>query len=973
VRFVRESGQGSQNVARQTSQEKVFDRLAVLPSQASRIKYVQRLRLMTPSTVEQLDEAVRQQLRVDLNKANGLAEAAVAIANELGHSQSTAYAQRAKANALCSRGHNHEAAELLSQAVTLFEEAGNRLETGRTLSTSIQPLILLGEYDRAHDAARKAQKIFADAGDEVRLARLEINIGNIFHRQDRFREALEHYQRAHSRLLSTKDAEGIIAALHNIAMCMSMLNEPEEALKAYEQVREFCQEREMPLAIAQADYNIAYLFYLRGRYVHAVDMLRDARRAAVKAGDGHRAALCLLDLSEIYLELNLHQEAAELAQEAYAAFEELGMRYEAAKALCHLAIAQSQDRGFRALVSFARARAMFVSEKNLVWPSLIDFYVALAYFNDGRLEESRLHCCSALVFFRDSPLKGKAALCRLLLAKLSLKAGDIPGALEECRTAGADLEGHETPILIYELQLVLGQIEQAAGNLQEAEKHYLRAKEVLERLRGGLYGDQLKISFLENRLALYEGLVDLHLVRGTSPEACEKAWNCMEQAKSRTLLELMISRAHEDTREAKSATPRIAKVREQLNWYYHRIEIEHFAEQPARSERLSSLWRLAAQSETELLHLIRELPAEQAAAEGSTAAHVSLAVLRESLGPDTTLVEYFQVRDRILATIITPNSIDVVAVTSGARVAKVLGMLQYQLAKFRLGPGYVKRFHSLLLETAQAHLHDLYKELISPIRHRLEGKHLVVVPHESLHYAPFHALFDGNQYLVDSFTVSYAPSASIYVQCRQKSANPDGTSLVLGVPNPQAPSIDDELRWTKTLLPNAKLFAGAEASEKVLRREGPRSSLIHIASHGFFRPDRPMFSGIWLGDTFLTLYDLYQLRLPADLITLSGCSTGMNAVAAGDELIGLTRGLLFAGARTLLLSLWDVNDRSTQEIMKSFYQRFFKEPNHAFALQGAMMDLRKEYPHPYYWAPFILLGNVFSGDGQPGTGNRASS
>ena len=119
-----------------------------------------------------------------------------------------------------------------------------------------------------------------------------------------------------------------------------------------------------------------------------------------------------------------------------------------------------------------------------------------------------------------------------------------------------------------------------------------------------------------------------------------------------------------------------------------------------------------------------------------------------------------------------------------------------------------------------------------------------------------------------------------------------------------------------------------------------------------------MFSGIRLGDSVLSLYDLYQLKLPAELITLSGCATGLNVVAAGDELLGLTRGLIYAGARSALLTLWDVQDRSTLEFMTSFYRHFSNEGDKGLALKKATLELRELYPHPYYWAPFVLLGSV---------------
>jgi CHAT domain-containing protein len=117
-----------------------------------------------------------------------------------------------------------------------------------------------------------------------------------------------------------------------------------------------------------------------------------------------------------------------------------------------------------------------------------------------------------------------------------------------------------------------------------------------------------------------------------------------------------------------------------------------------------------------------------------------------------------------------------------------------------------------------------------------------------------------------------------------------------------------------------------------------------------------MFSSISLGTSQLSLFDLYHLNLPSELVTLSGCGTGLNVVVGGDELIGLKRGLLYAGAQGLLLTLWDVNDQSTSEFMKLFYSRLRTDSNKARAIQYAMGEIRRTYAHPFYWAPFVLVG-----------------
>jgi CHAT domain-containing protein len=295
-------------------------------------------------------------------------------------------------------------------------------------------------------------------------------------------------------------------------------------------------------------------------------------------------------------------------------------------------------------------------------------------------------------------------------------------------------------------------------------------------------------------------------------------------------------------------------------------------------------------------------------------------------------------------------------VTLQPRIQKLLQLLQFQVSKFRLDPQYLKTFGQSLLDATQAHLKNLYQELIAPIRHQLNSKHLVFVQHGLLHYVPFHALHDGDSYLIDNFTVSYAPSASVYALCQTKPANAAGDPLILGVSDAQTPSIRTEVEAIGSMLPNAKLFVGEQATAEVLRAYGRDSRTIHIATHGYFRQDNPMFSSIRLGDSHLSLYDIYHLHLPAELIVLSGCATGLNVVTPGDELIGLVRGLLQAGAQSLVLSLWDVHDESTKDFMIAFYTRLQQGQSKPAAMQAAMIELRECHPHPYYWAPFSLIG-----------------
>src|SRR3989441_596345 len=319
--------------------------------------------------------------------------------------------------------------------------------------------------------ARVWHEIRVDTAQAQRLARLEINIGNIYHRQDRFAEALARYDSAYRELLTHDDPEGFAAVLSNLSLCYISVNEFSKALETYRVARQHCEQKGMPILVAYADYNIAYLYFLRGEYGRAIKMLHDASASAKKAGDAYQLALCNLDLSEIYLELNLSGEAAEVARAAYDGFQQLGFGYEAAKALAFAAIAASrQGQVFEGLKLFAQAKEMFVRDKNQVWPSLIDLYEALVLFNEGRLFEARRLCATAREFFSTSMMRSKAVLAELLLARISMRMNDISSARQQSHAALERLKDLESPMLVYQAEFLMGQIERAAGRASCRER-----------------------------------------------------------------------------------------------------------------------------------------------------------------------------------------------------------------------------------------------------------------------------------------------------------------------------------------------------------------------------------------------------------------------------------------------------------------------------------------------------------------------
>jgi CHAT domain-containing protein len=267
---------------------------------------------------------------------------------------------------------------------------------------------------------------------------------------------------------------------------------------------------------------------------------------------------------------------------------------------------------------------------------------------------------------------------------------------------------------------------------------------------------------------------------------------------------------------------------------------------------------------------------------------------------------------------------------------------------------------------AQALLGRLYDRLLGGLD-SLDGcRSLVIVPHGLLHYLPFHALYDGAQYLVERMAVSYAPSVALYGICRSRAARTarqSGDALVLAhSAGGQLPHADQEAAAVGAAL-GVPIHRAAEATRALLQSQGRRARLIHIAAHGQFRQDAPLFSRIELADGPLTTADVFSLDLRARLVTLSACETGLAVIGGGDELVGLTRAFLYAGAAGLLVSQWRVDDASTAALMTRLYQELQSGAGPAAALQTAQREFlagsmpENRHSHPFFWAGFQMIGD----------------
>jgi len=261
---------------------------------------------------------------------------------------------------------------------------------------------------------------------------------------------------------------------------------------------------------------------------------------------------------------------------------------------------------------------------------------------------------------------------------------------------------------------------------------------------------------------------------------------------------------------------------------------------------------------------------------------------------------------------------------------------------------------------------NLYRKLIQPVSGLLEASRLTVVPHGPLHYLPFGALHSGREYLVDRANIRVLQTAGVLRFVRSKPRAQRPAVLVMGNPDLGDPRYDlkfaqEEARAIARIMPGATLLLRDRAKASLLSSRAGEFDMIHFAAHGVFDPEDPLNSALLLagdaaGSGWLRARDLYNLNLNADLVTLSACETALGKITKGDDVVGFTRGFLYAGAGSIVSTLWKVDDRATMDLMLDFYGRILKTEK-GEALRQAQRNARKKYPHPFYWASFQLTGD----------------
>lgn len=825
--------------------------------------------------------------------------------------------------------------------------------------------LLLGasRYAEALAAYESAAHVHAALGDARALAELDLRRATALTRLGRFREAepifrsvKSWFQQAGESFSTPAPAGGATRGASPTVMA------------------------------AVAASNLGVLSYYLGRYGEALGEYEEARSGFAAAGSEAQRAMVLDNIAETYLELNLLAESRALAEEAAGIFQRLGLGGHRARAELNQARALLRERPPRrepALDLLRSARQTLNQQGDQVWTALAGLDLAGALLDSDPAEAKKL-AEQARIFCRGAGLDHYENYARWVRAEALLAAGQVDEAEVDFEKLVVRAEAQNLSDLAARCRLRLGRRAEERGDRVRAAQEYDRALTWVETTRASLKADDYRAAFLEDKEAAFARSLELAL-QGVETGAVTPAELLLrvERGKARILLDYLAAgeqrlgaaavtgatgtaAAETAPVAARPATAvldeRRVRLREELALLYRTIR--DTSEGSAGREARETARREATALESEYLDLTRRIQ-NLTARRGMERVPEDLAArLLEAVDPDTALLDYYELGEDLLVLTIYRGQLDMQRLPGAAAAARgLLADFEDEVLGDMTGLDAEEAGSSLVLALARRAdrvLVGLHHTLLAPFEGTIgRATRLLLVPHGPLHLVPFGALISPTGTLLDRFELSVLPSAAALVAGR-RAPRGGGRPLVVGGPAADLPFLRDEISEVAERLGAVCLAADGDPAALL-----PGASLIHFAGHAVLRRDNPLFSYLETPRGRLTLGEILEMELTADLVVLSGCETGAGLSRPGDELLGLARAFLHAGAGSLVASLWPVDDRATRSLMGHFY-RHLKTSGPGAALRLAQQAIRREMPHPYYWAGFVHVGAAPARRGRTG-------
>ncbi len=852
------------------------------------------------------------------------------------------------------QGDYPKAIQYHEKSLEISQRHQSKPDVATSLNNIANNYINLGNYPKALDLYQESKSISESIGDRLQLSRTINNIGHLYTQQGDYRKGLETYQTSLNIALDTGDREQQATIYNNMGTNYQYLSEYNTAKDAYEKSLALHQATGSKSGIATTTNNIGVLLSTMGDYPTAESTLQTALQQAQTLGTPQLIAMTYGNLARIYgdqgkyatslefftKELDIHRKTGDRANEAgsllqFGSIYRLLGRPAKAQDYCKNALASAQSIGSKSLEGYAiGCLAGIALEQARYGESATLAQQALSLNRSIGSRRSEIQTLktlgriySALNKQADAETTFTQALNLIRSLNLTPEETDMLTALGAAQSAQgkrADAQASLTQAIKIADQIgdrptsgkaktTLGEVLLQAQKYADAETILTSAVTQWESTRPGLT-DSDKVSLFEIQSKTYR-LLQQALVGQTKSDT---ALEISERGRARAFVELLASKGN------------LAQPNAQPNGIPNLSEIRSIAKtQNATIVQYSTI------SDTELYIWV--------------------------IKPDSTIKFATRKLPQPIAQMVL-ESREVMGVRGRASIAIEGGNSGGNSGDDRAIQATLRQLHQTLIEPIQA---DLPSNPESRI---------IFIPQDALFLVPFNALTDAqNNPLIARHTLTTAPSIQA-LALTQKLKKPDRPPIPLIVGNPQMPAYQgtplESLPGAETeakqiaQLFNTQPLIGAQAAKATVLNRMQTATLIHLATHGILDTLRGDIPGAIAltpspgNDGFLTAGELVDLKLTADLVVLSACSTGRGDIT-GDGVIGLSRSLFIAGVPSVVVSLWNVRDESTALLMTEFYKNLnTRKLSKAQALRQAMLTTQKTYPKPADWAAFNLVGEA---------------
>lgn len=899
---------------------------------------VKHQNISSVEVAESLQQLCYEAWTEDPQQVPFIADAAQSLATMADVAEVRGYAEWTQAIRKIVEGDLPTSIENIDRSQSTFSGIGNDHLAAKTQTAKLYSLAMLGRYDEAVACGHKALAVFLEHNDLYSAGKIEHNIGNLYWRRDMYRESEPYLESARQRFAAIDDQRQIAMVENCQAFVKTQQNQFRDAEILYKSALERTAANGLTVTEAEIAIGLSNLYLFESKYDLALRFMEQSRLKYEQLEMPNQSALCELEMADIYLELNLLPEALEFYEKVAVRLSNLGLQAELARcSLSHARALIRQNEFDKANRLLDRAENLYTLEGNSVAVGSVRLARSQLLLDQGNVANADEQVNLALSFFEESDNLRLSLFARWLRAEITNTSGRKSDAVAEME-ATLLLAKKESKEVEYLCLTSLGKITRS--------EHYLEsAIDLVEHSRGRLSTDELRTSFFADRIVPYNELIKIKF----SKQQFEDAFRLHERSRARTLVEQLYQ-----PRSAESSNKHLARLREELNGYYRRINTSSLAGTDERS-RIGKLRNLALEREKEYSEMLRRLGASYDAPINGTT-EVDIGEFRSKLD-DTTLIEFASIDGQLSAFLISKDGFT--AMPNYADEATINEEIKNFLFQIKTGR-FIDRLSDANREAALSRLHShscrVYDILLRPIESLLRTSRLVFAPSGLLNYLPFPALHTGREYLIESVEVCRTPSLSVLDHCLNKPSAKYERALIVGVSDAINPMVDSEVKEiTECFAHSVKLEGEAVTVEKI-KQNTAGADVVHFACHGKFRPDNPGFSSLSLHSEELTINEVRNLRLDNSVVVLSACESGLNDVVRGEELIGLTRAFFAAGAATLVLSFWRVNDEATHQLMTSFYGDFCAGDGPARSLRLAQRRMIDNNIHPYFWAPFMVSG-----------------